>query len=233
MLQLVKKIIAHENDYANSEKRRGKDSNNINKIVILYDKIKNLNTNLDTVNKYKNDITKMFKTIKNTHPQTFTFPVQVKEDLTTINLEGVIFFTSDMTGNERYCDLQNMTECECDTIADVTDLGTKIKGLQKRLTNMIDSEFKELYELAGKVGNILHKDVPEGKPTDVYEYINPIAIDYDHNITHIDIMKKLGLECDEKITNISGNRAYILSGKMLQLKHALINYTLSFAMSKD
>ena len=232
MLQRVKQIIACREKYYASEKRRGKDPENVNKIVLLYDKIKNLNTNLDTVNKYKNDISKMFKTIKKTHPQTFTIPIKVKEDFTTVDFGDIIVFSSDISTVERYCDLTEMTEYKCDTTSNLTELGSKIKSLRERLVKTLDAEFSALYKLAGSIGNILHDDVPDGTPLDIYTYSNKTDINYDHDITHINIMNILGLECDEKITRISGNRAYILSGMLFQLKQALINYTLKFAMAK-
>ena len=46
---------------------------------------------------------------------------------------------------------------------------------------------------------------------------------------HVDLMEKLGLlDCSERVTRMSGGRAYVLSGDLVLLQSAIVNYSLHF-----
>jgi seryl-tRNA synthetase len=107
-----------------------------------------------------------------------------------------------------------------------------IKHLVDALNNELKSSSLKMYDIAGRVGNLLSSRVPEINAELFYIYDNKTGIDYNHDIFHADIMELLGLKWGSSISQISGNRAYLLSHHVFMLKHALMNYTIDFASKK-
>ena len=84
------------------------------------------------------------------------------------------------------------------------------------------------------IGNIVHEDVHIS--TDEAE--NAVVAQSGDCVSrkafnHVDLMEKLGLlDCSERVTRMSGGRAYVLRGDLVLLQSAIVSYSLQFLASR-
>lgn len=227
MLQLVKVIAANRDQFYASEKKRGKDPSVVDEVVKFYNMTKIITTNMHALNTYKNRISKLFKGIKK-DSQVFSLPEKVISD--TIKLQK-----NDPLDYMSYYGESKEVSITAYTMEDLRVNATAVKMLRDDLSGVLKVHTNKMYELAGGIGNAIDEKVPDGEPTVVAtsEPEDPYDINYDHDIVHADIMTKLGLEWGKDVSNISGNRAYILSGTVFKLKQALMAYVMDFAQDLD
>ena len=87
---------------------------------------------------------------------------------------------------------------------------------------------KELAE----IGNIVHESVP----VHIDEDFNRVERTYGtqgtkekHPLNHVDLMERLGcMDTSERVTKMSGSRAYVLKGGLVNLQLALTNFAMQF-----
>lgn len=224
MLQIVKRIVAKKDAYIESEKKRGNNGEYIDKIISCHDYTRVITTNIDTLNTLKNKLSSFFKHI-NTKSCSLEVPSSVINDIMIVDKNEPINF------NKYY----DMTDTITVAIPDKQYLTYMALSI-KRLTDVLSEELKgnncKMYEMAGYIGNLLSPHVPDTDAETFYVYDNKTGIDYNHDICHSDIMELLGLKWGPAVSQIAGNRAYVLTQHIFMLKHALMNYTIDFASKK-
>ncbi|KNH03770.1 seryl-tRNA synthetase [Perkinsela sp. CCAP 1560/4] len=84
------------------------------------------------------------------------------------------------------------------------------------------------------IGNIVHEEVSVAQD----ETMNTVVVTNGDctttkQLNHVDIMHKLGdLDCSDRVTRMSGGRSYVLTGDLVLLQSALVNYSLQFLSAR-
>lgn len=118
----------------------------------------------------------------------------------------------------------------------------QLKELSKTLnSNVVDlakraEELDQLRDaLINKVGNVLHESVPVSDNEDTGNLVIRTFGDVMKRVkcNHVDCMEKLGLmHTSSNITSMSGGRAFVLRGGLVQLQLALVNYAMQFLVTR-
>lgn len=110
-----------------------------------------------------------------------------------------------------------------DVIAEMRDLGDKIKASDEQLTK-VD---KSLTDTLSRIPNLIHDDVPEGASDEENEELKrwgtPRTFDFEAK-AHWDLVEELKMVDFERAAKVSGARFIFLTGEGAQLERALMNY---------
>lgn len=110
-----------------------------------------------------------------------------------------------------------------DVIAEMRDLGDKIKASDEQLTK-VD---KSLTDTLSRIPNLIHDDVPEGASDEENEELKrwgtPRTFDFEAK-AHWDLVEELKMVDFERAAKVSGARFVFLTGEGAQLERALMNY---------
>ena len=110
-----------------------------------------------------------------------------------------------------------------DVIAEMRDLGDKIKASDEQLTK-VD---KSLTDTLSSIPNLIHDDVPEGASDEENEELKrwgtPRTFDFEAK-AHWDLVEELKMVDFERAAKVSGARFVFLTGEGAQLERALMNY---------
>ncbi|MCD8849453.1 serine--tRNA ligase [Staphylococcus arlettae] len=110
-----------------------------------------------------------------------------------------------------------------DVIAEMRDLGDKIKASDEQLTK-VD---KSLTDTLSRIPNLIHDDVPEGasdeENVELKRWGTPRTFDFEAK-AHWDLVEKLKMVDFERAAKVSGARFVFLTGEGAQLERALMNY---------
>ncbi|EPY35123.1 seryl-tRNA synthetase [Angomonas deanei] len=118
----------------------------------------------------------------------------------------------------------------------------QLKELSKVLAKQ-DAELKTKAEelltsrdkLLSNFGNIIHESVPFGQNEDTD---NAVVATFGNvtrrmKLNHVDVMERLGMmDTGKAVTAMSGGRAFVLRGGLVQMQVALISYALNFLISR-
>jgi seryl-tRNA synthetase len=118
----------------------------------------------------------------------------------------------------------------------------QVRALSKYISSQTDA-FKRAAEeaeiardnLVHSVGNIVHESVPVGFDEDESNTTVSTYGDCTKKaaLNHVDIMGKLGvMDTSKNVSAMSGGRAYVLKGPLVQLQMALSMYAMNFMTSK-
>lgn len=94
---------------------------------------------------------------------------------------------------------------------------------------------KQRDTLMNSIGNIVHESVPVEQDEDKGNKVERMFGDVERRmkLNHVDLMEKLGMmDTSKAVTAMSGGRAYVLKGGLVQLQVALISYGLSFMVQR-
>ncbi|EJY95079.1 serine--tRNA ligase [Staphylococcus arlettae] len=110
-----------------------------------------------------------------------------------------------------------------DVIAEMRDLGDKIKASDEQLTK-VD---KSLTDTLSRIPNLIHDDVPEGasdeENVELKRWGTPRTFDFEAK-AHWDLVEELKMVDFERAAKVSGARFVFLTGEGAQLERALMNY---------
>ncbi|WP_204171867.1 serine--tRNA ligase [Staphylococcus sp. GDY8P100P] len=110
-----------------------------------------------------------------------------------------------------------------DVIAEMRDLGDKIKASDEQLTK-VD---KSLTDTLSRIPNLIHDDVPEGasdeENVELKRWGTPRTFDFEVK-AHWDLVEELKMVDFERAAKVSGARFVFLTGEGAQLERALMNY---------
>ncbi|MCD8863961.1 MULTISPECIES: serine--tRNA ligase [Staphylococcus] len=110
-----------------------------------------------------------------------------------------------------------------DVIAEMRDLGDKIKASDEQLTK-VD---KSLTDTLSRIPNLIHDDVPEGASdednVELKRWGTPRTFDFEAK-AHWDLVEELKMVDFERAAKVSGARFVFLTGEGAQLERALMNY---------
>lgn len=110
-----------------------------------------------------------------------------------------------------------------DVIAEMRDLGDKIKASDEQLTK-VD---KSLTDTLSRIPNLIHDDVPEGasdeENVELKRWGTPRTFDFEAK-AHWDLVEELKMVDFERAAKVSGARFIFLTGEGAQLERALMNY---------
>ena len=110
-----------------------------------------------------------------------------------------------------------------DVIAEMRDLGDKIKASDEQLTK-VD---KSLTDTLSRIPNLIHDDVPEGASdednVELKRWGTPRTFDFEAK-AHWDLVEELKMVDFERAAKVSGARFIFLTGEGAQLERALMNY---------
>ncbi|MCD9055896.1 serine--tRNA ligase [Staphylococcus arlettae] len=110
-----------------------------------------------------------------------------------------------------------------DVIAEMRDLGDKIKASDEQLTK-VD---KSLTDTLSRIPNLIHDDVPEGASdednVELKRWGTPRTFDLEAK-AHWDLVEELKMVDFERAAKVSGARFIFLTGEGAQLERALMNY---------
>ncbi|MBF0737820.1 serine--tRNA ligase [Staphylococcus arlettae] len=110
-----------------------------------------------------------------------------------------------------------------DVIAEMRDLGDKIKASDEQLTK-VD---KSLTDTLSRIPNLIHDDVPKGASdednVELKRWGTPRTFDFEAK-AHWDLVEELKMVDFERAAKVSGARFVFLTGEGAQLERALMNY---------
>lgn len=95
------------------------------------------------------------------------------------------------------------------------------EGALKKMEERID-------ELIWSVPNVLDKAVPVGQPPEGNKIIRTWGKPVDKEVSHVDVLGKLGLLDIERAAKTAGSRFYFLRGDLVLLEQSLLRYALDF-----
>lgn len=109
----------------------------------------------------------------------------------------------------------------------------KLKSLkQKRaeVKKISQQMYIELTIYFAKIGNIVEPG-PKTEPITIHVYFSKSAVN-NHNLNHVEILKKLN-GCDYlRGIKVAGNNGYFLTGTGFTLQQSILNYAMSFAVKQ-
>lgn len=118
----------------------------------------------------------------------------------------------------------------------------QLKELSKALSAQVADNAKTADELVvardkavASVGNILHESVPVAQDEDTGNVVVRTWGDVTRRtkLNHVDCMERLGLmDTGKAVTSMSGGRAFVLRGGLVQLQIALVSYALNFLIAR-
>ena len=213
-----KDIIQHKDGYINSQKKRGKNYESINKIVLLYNQNIRLDFQNDMLKRLKNVIGPLIAKIKKTktEPQN---PQELDDDLVS-----EIF---------NYVSIKDTFDTAKHIVETLTSVDLiKLSGLVTAKINDNKSKFptikEELQQLSGQIGNRLYSSVPNGQDKVLHMYGDNKALKETSLLRHHELCTKTGMVNFTEGTNVAGNRGYYLVGMGVKLNRALMSYALNF-----
>lgn len=118
----------------------------------------------------------------------------------------------------------------------------QLKELSKALATQVADLGKAAAEqeaerdrLVNSVGNVLHESVPVSNDEDTGNVVVRTFGDVTRRVklSHVDCMERLGLmDTSRAVTAMSGGRAFVLRGGLVQLQFAIISYAINFLVSR-
>ena len=129
-------------------------------------------------------------------------------------------------------------EAEAVASLNVMQLKSLSKWCNERVAQLAkDAADKEKQRdtLMNSIGNIVHESVPVEQDEDKGNKVERTFGDVERRmkLNHVDLMEKLGMmDTSKAVTAMSGGRAYVLKGGLVQLQVALISYGLSFMVQR-
>lgn len=118
----------------------------------------------------------------------------------------------------------------------------QIRSLSKYISSQVDSFKAAALEaeaardkLVISVGNVVHESVPVGQDEDESNTTARTFGDCTKKaaLNHVDVMAKLGvMDTGKQVSGMSGGRAYVIKGPLVQLQLALSMYSMNFMMAR-
>eukprot|EP00760_Papus_ankaliazontas_P033447 PhM_4_TR6337/c0_g1_i1/m.52492/K01875/SARS, serS; seryl-tRNA synthetase len=84
------------------------------------------------------------------------------------------------------------------------------------------------------IGNIVHESIPVDCDEDKNRVVRTIGdVTKRCKYNHVDLMEMLGMmDCGDRVTKMSGGRAFVLKGDLVLLQLALVQYSMSFLVQR-
>eukprot|EP00796_Vickermania_ingenoplastis_P004887 gene4889-3506_t len=121
-------------------------------------------------------------------------------------------------------------------VLQLKELSKALSANVVELAQSAESLDKERDRLLNKVGNIIHESVPVADDEEIGNVVVRTFGDVTKRakLNHVDCMERLGLmHTTANITAMSGGRAYVLRGALVQLQLALVTYGMQFLVQRD
>jgi seryl-tRNA synthetase len=228
-----KSIIENEKLYKQHHQRRGRNLNDIDDIIKLYNERIQIDFRVDKYKQLKktigSEIKKYYGPNKNKEitdeiPDQFILTDQSLKD--TLELcqtnETAVWNTIKLR-------LSNMSH------NDLAQITATLK-LQIDTKCGLDEVNKQLKNCVAKLGNLLHETVPMDTDkimTQVDNYQNELLNDNNNLLGHYKLCQKTGIVNFEDGVNVAGNRGYYFMGLGVKLNRALISYALDFLENEN
>eukprot|EP00756_Hemistasia_phaeocysticola_P016152 Hpha_TRINITY_DN15460_c2_g15::TRINITY_DN15460_c2_g15_i1::g.176527::m.176527/K01875/SARS, serS; seryl-tRNA synthetase len=204
-----------------SQRRRCKDPTNVDKVIEIDRKWRELLVRVEGMKKIKGFCSKAVgekKKAKQPDGDDIPIPEEMKaklleltkEELATLNVKQLNAFSK--------------------------FIAEAIVGVEQEQ----DQADKDRQDALKKVGNIVHEsckpvaDEEENEVTRRWEPPAGVRPDKPADVfNHVDLMNLMGMDCSERATKVSGSRAFYLKGELVQLQLALVNYAMSFLVGRE
>ncbi len=104
----------------------------------------------------------------------------------------------------------------------------EIKAQIEERDEALKKKEERINELIWSVPNIIDKSVPVGQPPEGNKIIRTWGKAVDKEVSHLDVLVKLGLLDMERAAKTAGSRFYFLRGDLVLLEQSLLRYALDF-----
>lgn len=206
---MLRRIRESPDAYRESQRRRGKDPESIDRILHDYENWCNFKFRLDELNKVQNTITRSFRKAP-------ADPYDI--EMTRENVPDVLEASFEVSQLNR---------------DQLKKFGAIVKEDHQSVSSRVAALDQSLRDQLRFIGNIVHDSVPISTNEDDSETVTEWGEKMPHTdktLPHHEICRRLKLADFETGTEIAGNRGYFLTGYGALLSRALVSYAIDFGM---